>query len=295
MRADDATQKRVGGVRAGRVEGLAVSLAKALANDVVGPLVGSSCPACGHRTLLRRSGTFPPGLARAWQLSPTWETRFVERETRYCLRCKCNLRSRHYAKTLVAHFNAKLGTRATSLAELCAAREMSSLAVAEINGAGRLHPILSQLPGLIYSEYRSPDPTIRSEDLNALSYADDQFDLVLTSDTLEHIPDVERALREIYRVLKPGGTHIFTIPVVWDRSTLCRARLTDTGELVHVLPPSYHGEASAQSTDLLVFWEFGSDVQELVRASGCSLQVEKDPSNPALAVFVATKPAAQSR
>ena len=52
----------------------------------------------------------------------------------------------------------------------------------------------------------------RSEDLTRLTYSDASFDLVLTSETLEHVPDLEAALREIRRVLVPGGRHIFTIP-----------------------------------------------------------------------------------
>jgi ubiquinone/menaquinone biosynthesis C-methylase UbiE len=46
---------------------------------------------------------------------------------------------------------------------------------------------------------------VPSEDLCALSYADASFDLVVTSDTLEHVPDVDAALREIPRVLHEFG------------------------------------------------------------------------------------------
>jgi predicted SAM-dependent methyltransferase len=35
---------------------------------------------------------------------------------------------------------------------------------------------------------------------------------VLSSDVLEHMPELYRAHSEIYRVLKPGGRHIFTVP-----------------------------------------------------------------------------------
>ena len=42
----------------------------------------------------------------------------------------------------------------------------------------------------------------------------DSFDLILTSETLEHVPDLHAALREIHRVLAPGGRHVFTVPVL---------------------------------------------------------------------------------
>ena len=45
-----------------------------------------------------------------------------------------------------------------------------------------------------------------------LVYASDVFDVVLALDVLEHIEDDEAALREIARVLKPGGIGIFFVP-----------------------------------------------------------------------------------
>lgn len=49
-------------------------------------------------------------------------------------------------------------------------------------------------------------------DAQALPYEADQFDLTISLDTIEHVPDDERALREIYRTLKPGGTFIMNVP-----------------------------------------------------------------------------------
>ena len=43
----------------------------------------------------------------------------------------------------------------------------------------------------------------RSEDLTRLTYPDNSFDLILTSETLEHVPDLNAALCEIHRVLCP--------------------------------------------------------------------------------------------
>lgn len=46
----------------------------------------------------------------------------------------------------------------------------------------------------------------------ALPLADCSFDLVLASDVLEHIADHETAVREIARVLRPGGRLVFSVP-----------------------------------------------------------------------------------
>ena len=47
---------------------------------------------------------------------------------------------------------------------------------------------------------------------NALPFADDEFDKVLCADTLEHVDDEEGTIREIARVLKPGGLLVITTP-----------------------------------------------------------------------------------
>ncbi len=152
------------------------------------------------------------------------------------------------------------------------------LFVAEINLIGGLHSILMRLPRLSYSDYGSR----RSEDLSRLSYRDGTFDLVLTSDTLEHVPDFNRALGETRRVLKRGGKHIFTAPVIWDRaSTLER--------VAQGLEPSFHGPAGTRWSDRLVHREFGADVVELVERAGFQVQVSRDEVNPTLTTIVATR------
>lgn len=45
-----------------------------------------------------------------------------------------------------------------------------------------------------------------------LPFASDTFDLVICIEVIEHIADQARVLREIYRVLKPGGTLYLTTP-----------------------------------------------------------------------------------
>ncbi len=50
----------------------------------------------------------------------------------------------------------------------------------------------------------------RIEDVHALSFADESVGTVLAADTLEHVADPLRALQEVHRVLKPGGTVAIT-------------------------------------------------------------------------------------
>lgn len=247
------------------------------------------CPACGMNEGVRMRGVVWPELAFEWNLSPAWANWMDQREGLRCVHCGSNLRSRQLAKCLIDIFNNRLDLHANCLQELCQSRAMQALVVAEINAAGNLHPFLSQLPLLRYSEYGSLDHDVPSEDLMNLSYSVDTFDLIVNSDVLEHVPDPRRALQEIHRVLKRDGLFVLTVPVVWSQQhTRCRA-LINEGKLVHLLPPSHHGSKEAAAEDFLVFNEFGNDFIDLCREAGFLVEKVEDPRNPSLVTLIARK------
>jgi SAM-dependent methyltransferase len=69
----------------------------------------------------------------------------------------------------------------------------------------------------------------RCEDLTGLSVPDNSFDLVITSDVIDRLPDYRAALVETLRVLKPGGVHVFSVPNGFPFPERSRAAL-DTGD-----------------------------------------------------------------
>jgi len=79
-------------------------------------------------------------------------------------------------------------------------------------------------------EFEEPQNSSKSFGLtvgNAMSlpFADDSFDKVICSEVLEHIPDYRSVLKEIRRVLRPGGIFAASVPrffpewVCWKLST----------------------------------------------------------------------------
>jgi SAM-dependent methyltransferase len=230
-----------------------------------------------------------PELIDTWEIPPRWVRYFDIREGTKCEKCNASLRARQLARAVI-HAGYKLcRAAADDLAQLTVHAGFSRLHLAEINSAGGLHRHLRKLPELRYSEYGSSRPHVPSEDLMALSYPSASFDLVITSETLEHVPDLPAALAEIRRVLRPNGYHVFTVPVVWDRpSSRTRARL-EAGRVVHDLPPSYHGMPGEVSPDQLVFHEFGGDFPHLCANAGFEVLTMRDRDNPALSAFIARR------
>jgi SAM-dependent methyltransferase len=72
-------------------------------------------------------------------------------------------------------------------------------------------------------------------DICALPFADNSYDFILCNHVLEHIPDDFKAMQELHRVLKPGGTAILQIPLENDRDvTFEDDSITDRDERARI-------------------------------------------------------------
>lgn len=54
---------------------------------------------------------------------------------------------------------------------------------------------------------------VQGGDVQDMSFSDGTFDLIICNHVLEHVPDDRRAMREIARVLAPGGRAILQVPI----------------------------------------------------------------------------------
>ena len=78
-------------------------------------------------------------------------------------------------------------------------------------GCSPLSPYIAQRHNLTVSELRPRHGAI-AQDIEHLSFDDMSFDIVICSDVLEHVRLYRNALRELMRVLRPGGALILTVP-----------------------------------------------------------------------------------
>ncbi|WP_267740015.1 class I SAM-dependent methyltransferase [Myroides injenensis] len=61
------------------------------------------------------------------------------------------------------------------------------------------------------TDLESPLADVKADICN-LPFKDNSFDIILCNHVLEHIPDDTKAMKELYRILRPGGMGIFQIP-----------------------------------------------------------------------------------
>mgnify|MGYP005808342867 CR=1 FL=1 len=103
-------------------------------------------------------------------------------------------------------------------------------------------------------------------DAEALPFPDSEFQVVMCCDSFHHYPHPELALREMYRVLEPGGVLLLAdttaptgaralINLLLPMGHGGDVRLYSTGELVALLSPLFHGVEchKVDHTSLLVW------------------------------------------
>lgn len=149
-----------------------------------------------------------------------------------------------------------------------AVEELSNFTILGTRSAGSIHSILRELPGYVYGEYfdevKSGDyqDGILCVDLKDSHFDSEYFDLIISEDVLEHVDNINMAFREINRILKISGCHVFSVPFHPQRRTLDRSCSSNK---------VYHGDP-LRSEGALVYTDFGQDTQDILKQFGMSTE-----------------------
>jgi SAM-dependent methyltransferase len=120
---------------------------------------------------------------------------------------------------------------------------------------------------------------ISNQNLEQLTFSDNSFDIVITSDVMEHVRLDDRAHQEIRRVLKPGGVYLFTVPHSRLKpETLIRVAVTDPLEPSkdqYLLEKEYHGDANSPEHKSLSYRIYGTNLDNYLGKLGFSVEYTK--------------------
>lgn len=218
------------------------------------------------------------------------------RESLNCEHCLTTSRYRSITQGILRAINELTGEQASSLADLPLASNRK-LHVYDTQPPFYYETCAYPLPDLLkatgwidveLSQYRPTLPMgevltngVTNQNLECLTFDDASLDLLITSDVMGHVHLDDHAHREIYRVLKPGGIYIFTVPHNRDSDeTLVRVQVTapeDPSKDVHLLEPENHGDTNSdEGNGVLSYRVYGRNLDDYLSELGFEVEYSKD-------------------
>jgi SAM-dependent methyltransferase/arsenate reductase-like glutaredoxin family protein len=201
------------------------------------------------------------------------------REGYQCSQCKSSLRYRGQADAILNKFSRN---GSVSIKDLCQENEFKNISIYEPGVIGPFRKYFNNFKNYVTSFYWSDVKEgeyrdgLQCQNLEQLTYISNRFDLILTSDIIEHIRKPWDAFQEIWRILKLGGYHIFTIPVHYPMRSKTFYRVDTSGSKdIHLIEPRYHSAPNHDGTGRgksLVYVDFGKDI--IAQLSEIGFEVE---------------------
>lgn len=214
----------------------------------------------------------------------------LARESYLCASCLTTSRYRSVARGVLRFFAEELGIEATSLRELRKHKLPRPIRVydtqlpfAYLTCAYPIPEELAAIDGVDVqlSRFRRDDPlgspidgkaNVTNQNLEELTFPDGHFDLVITSDVMEHVRLDDLAHREIRRVLRDGGAYVFNVPHTRaDHDTMHRVVVRDPADPDqddYVMEREYHGDANDPENAALSFRVYGREIDDTLQALG---------------------------
>lgn len=241
------------------------------------------CPLCGKKNFMVLRGNNLRESGFCLYCSANSRYKAVSEIIKRILIIKASIKGLNYKKLKVKI--EKFNLFHYSLERILNLIKHTNLKIYEPSSIGAIYNVLKFYPYFIKSEYfPNPDLTpgdlfkgIRFEDLQSLTFKNESFDIVITLDVFEHIQDPDRAFSEIYRVLKPKGINVFTVPFDNRKKTIKRI---DKNNNVLIKPVIYHAD-SIRSKGPIVYTDWGHDIIDYMNKFGFSSFIFslKDPQN----------------
>lgn len=243
------------------------------------------CFVCGANARMRfNPWSIHKDTLKSW-VSEIVQVEYLRRESLFCAKCSASFRVRNIARVILEDFSS---ARISTFRDLVKTDDFMSKRILQVNsvgGVGSFQRYLGNCDNVTTTFYSERIPFGQSkgarlnQDVTNLQFADNSFDLILHSDVLEHVPDFKRAHKEILRVLKPGGSVIFTIPIQnsYDKSW-SRISFSSTDATWHFTKAKvWHGRAGGpfslipRRDDYLEMHIFGRDFESLIAQENVSV------------------------
>ena len=183
-----------------------------------------------------------------------------------CVNCGSIPRQRALLKTLETHFPKW--------------RELAIHESSPSNGgaSARIRAECSRYISSQYYPHHEFGETIlghRNENLEAMTFPNAIFDIVISQDVMEHVYDPATVFREVARILKPGGAHVFTVPIVNKHGpSQVWATKNEDGSPRFLYQPDYHGNP-VDPCGSPVTMRWGYDIVQFIEmACGLNTSIE---------------------
>jgi SAM-dependent methyltransferase len=227
------------------------------------------CNVCGQRCQLVYEPQFESDRS-AQKLS-------LLRENLQCGECQSWQRIRALAHGIIAECNARQKLEATSIRQL--ASSLNGIDILDTDSFGIIGRLLRGKPNYKVSDYRPDLPPGKMSNgaynvnLEKIPFDDGSFDMIISTEVLEHVRDPKIAHSEVFRCLKPGGVHIFTVP--FDHSSCSTRTLIDASSPtdIYLELPQIHGDSL--TTGIVAYRIYGMDMLAMVRSIGFDISLNR--------------------
>lgn len=187
----------------------------------------------------------------------------------FCIFCGSFSRKRHVAKVISEIIG--------NILYISDIPKKSSVDIYNTDVGDPFYKVLCEYDSYVCSDYQTNvelgmemKKGVFCQNIEKLTFSNELFDLVITEDVLEHVRNYGKGFKEIHRVLRKGGYHIFTIPFNFDRPTINRVD-TSNDEDLYILPPEYH---ESKNGKVLSYRTYGIDLFQFLESIGFETHVD---------------------